>query len=968
MLEQELILDRYRIIDKAGSGGYATVQHAFDTHLKRDVAIKCIRITRADVDAAKRTAAILKQLNLIDNPSIPIGSSRVIPAGGATGLRKRQEAERSLFERANGKRGMVGVTDMGTANPLPQDPSFLTKREERLQKGRSKNGRRATDLRHMVNQGQGAPGNLRSFAPYAGDDRLVQTRDIPALANMLPGAISGAGQAKIQGIDDAVNVQLVRQKSEIPFETLNFDGVQGYARNGEWVPNKKPSFLKNMDAHQHARWHGDGSSSELGDGACSDDFYEDGYGQVQDYGYTAEETYGSEERGRRPANTRTVAARVREKQNYTRSLVAPVGEPSGPEEVTAEEVSQLETVPGLEEARTAAHLNDANIVTVYDCVVHGDTAYVIMEYVEGKTLAKIIREMGDDITLDMITAVFAGVAHALQVAHKANVLHLDIKPENVIVNKEGIVKVTDFGLSTLMDASGRGKTGGGTIGYMPLEQMRRRPLDVRTDEWALASLTYEMLSGSNPFRAKSLADAEIAIEDAEIILPSRCWDGMSERVDDVMFTALAPDMDGRYASIGAFSKALITKLGDEGAGRKQLAAAVGAGAEGEKPEDQGPSQSVPVKRGLFGGLFGGKTSARANESYGPDALHHTSALPAASAHDDYDSHDFDEAYSDDLAYSENVYERGERSARASAARQPVIDRIGEQGATLIMRLFAAAAGAMISVVALLNFRMLVDTARTSSTVPDTTFGLFSISPIVAFVALAVLVVASFVKPKIGYVVTFAAFAISLMISQAWLPALLLLLGMGAWWWYFGRHSDAACTLVMMQPLLGAFGFSSIVPVAAGAVLDVKEAASVAGASLVSAIVFASLGSADLLNWDVMSNFIVAVNPVIAGSAITNGLTLTLSSTTTWLTALAWLGGASVYALFCRKGTAAFDVAGGVVCAVLLVLGCMVAPVLLGMGSVLAPLTVVGTVVPAALAVLLAAAHVTDRVRMAEGEW
>ena len=82
------------------------------------------------------------------------------------------------------------------------------------------------------------------------------------------------------------------------------------------------------------------------------------------------------------------------------------------------------------------------------------------------------------------------------VAHKAGVLHLDIKPDNIIVNVEGQAKVTDFGLATLADASGAGTTGGGTIGYMPLEQMRREPLDARTDEWSLASVTYEMLTGN----------------------------------------------------------------------------------------------------------------------------------------------------------------------------------------------------------------------------------------------------------------------------------------------------------------------------------------------------------------------------------------------------------------------------------------------------------------------------------------
>ena len=81
-------------------------------------------------------------------------------------------------------------------------------------------------------------------------------------------------------------------------------------------------------------------------------------------------------------------------------------------------------------------------------------------------------------------------------------LHLDIKPANVLINRQGEVNVTDFGLATLADANGTGRAGGGTIGYMPPEQMRSEALDARCDEWALASLTYEMLVGDNPFAGK----------------------------------------------------------------------------------------------------------------------------------------------------------------------------------------------------------------------------------------------------------------------------------------------------------------------------------------------------------------------------------------------------------------------------------------------------------------------------------
>ena len=173
-------------------------------------------------------------------------------------------------------------------------------------------------------------------------------------------------------------------------------------------------------------------------------------------------------------------------------------------------VTSLAHLPGLDEARTAAMLDDPRIVTVYDFEVRDRTAYLIMEFVEGITLTRLLREFSDSITLDMVTAVFDAVSGALMTAHAAGVLHLDIKPDNIIITPQGQSKVTDFGLATLSDASGVGTTGGGTIGYMPLEQMRREHLDARTDEWSLAALTYEMLTGSNPFRAATLEEAERA--------------------------------------------------------------------------------------------------------------------------------------------------------------------------------------------------------------------------------------------------------------------------------------------------------------------------------------------------------------------------------------------------------------------------------------------------------------------------
>ena len=254
------------------------------------------------------------------------------------------------------------------------------------------------------------------------------------------------------------------------------------------------------------------------------------------------------------------------------------------------QITSLAHLPGLDEARTAAMLSDPRIVTVYDFEIRGRMAYLIMEYVEGLTLTRLLSDYPDYLTLDMVTAVFDAVAGALTAAHEAGVLHLDIKPDNILINAQGQVKVTDFGLATLADASGAGTTGGGTIGYMPLEQMRREHLDARTDEWSLAAVAYEMLTGDNPFRARNLEEAEEAIENAELILPSLCWENLDEQIDDVVFYALDPDREERYRSVADFSEEMDKFLGNPDSGAEQLALVVadslGIGFDDEEPEEE----------------------------------------------------------------------------------------------------------------------------------------------------------------------------------------------------------------------------------------------------------------------------------------------------------------------------------------------------------------------------------------------
>ena len=262
-------------------------------------------------------------------------------------------------------------------------------------------------------------------------------------------------------------------------------------------------------------------------------------------------------------------------------------------ELSAVQMDMLEpTLPGLSEARTAAKLSDANIVSVFDFEVADGVAYLIMEYVEGMSLGDLMRDYPEFIDADVAASVFKAVAHGLQVAHRNGVLHLDIKPDNILIDRQGHVKVVDFGIARLASSSGFGAAEGGTIGYMPPEQMRREPLDERCDEWALASVVYEMISGENPFVVDTLEEAEDAIYDAELIIPSLCLDGLDEAIDDVLFCALDPDREERYDSVKEFAEALQPCLGSTRKGTKQLANVVGHAYSDEEDEEETASQEA----------------------------------------------------------------------------------------------------------------------------------------------------------------------------------------------------------------------------------------------------------------------------------------------------------------------------------------------------------------------------------------
>ena len=489
MTKKQLILNRYKPLGKAGAGGFATVQVAWDTRIQRKVAIKCIPLSEAELERA------------------------ALPGADAIVLPDEEDEARSYGSAMHGTSSGAELGSAGCAGTSGADASLM---------------------------GAGVVGSAAASRAQV----AIDPQDIPPWEDLPEACGEACGESDAEATSVAANDNLL---------------AVGDAASGH---SSAAGTSRAQDEDAAEAWLFNATSRAMAQ---------------------AEAQAQADVSGEESARVSAVRA----------SIPAP-GESVSLTQAAGDEplVRTLSRIPGLDEARTAAMLSDPNIVAVYDFEIQDSTAYLIMEYVEGMTLTELLHNHDAELTLDIVAAVLDGVAHALEVAHENGVLHLDIKPDNILINHAGQVKVTDFGLATLADASGFGPAGGGTIGYMPLEQMRQENLDARCDEWALASVTYEMLAGENPFFASDLFQAQEAIEDGELVLPSLCWDDLDEAVDDVIFYALDPERDERYESVRDFAEEL---LGDAAQGRAALAEIVQGPAEDEAPAPAPRAPRIPLR-------------------------------------------------------------------------------------------------------------------------------------------------------------------------------------------------------------------------------------------------------------------------------------------------------------------------------------------------------------------------------------
>ncbi|MCA1822886.1 MAG: protein kinase [Frankia sp.] len=208
------------------------------------------------------------------------------------------------------------------------------------------------------------------------------------------------------------------------------------------------------------------------------------------------------------------------------------------------------------EARHTAGLSHPGIAAVYDYGELGDTSYLVMELVAGETLSVRLKREGR-LTPDETLSITGQAALALDAAHQAGVIHRDVKPGNIIVRPDGMVKVTDFGIARAADAVPLTQTGTvlGTAYYLSPEQGSGKVVTPASDVYSLGVVAFECLSGHRPFDAETPVGVAMAhLNDAPPALPS----DVPEPVRELVLKAMEKDPAARFATAGAFAQQAST--------------------------------------------------------------------------------------------------------------------------------------------------------------------------------------------------------------------------------------------------------------------------------------------------------------------------------------------------------------------------------------------------------------------------
>ncbi len=238
-------------------------------------------------------------------------------------------------------------------------------------------------------------------------------------------------------------------------------------------------------------------------------------------------------------------------------------------DITEEELSGL----FKNEIQALALAENPNIVTIYEAGVHNNTPYIVMEYIEGKPLKELIKE-GSISTTDAITYCIE-ICKGLEKAHTLGLVHRDINPKNIIISKDGFVKIADFGLAKVIGKRGISEitSYAGTINYLSPEQINGDVLDHRSDIFSLGVVLYELLTGKMPFRGEYEAATTYSIQNVDPEPLAKYNADLPSSLQTIIDKALQKKPAKRYASLGDMAddlrKVLIHDLAGKAGQPKQ---------------------------------------------------------------------------------------------------------------------------------------------------------------------------------------------------------------------------------------------------------------------------------------------------------------------------------------------------------------------------------------------------------------
>ncbi|MBL8238602.1 MAG: serine/threonine protein kinase [Bryobacterales bacterium] len=250
------------------------------------------------------------------------------------------------------------------------------------------------------------------------------------------------------------------------------------------------------------------------------------------------------------------------------------------------------------EAQSAGSVNHPSIVTVYELAEENELTFFVMEYVDGPPLDTVMGK--GPIPWPRLIQILREIAAGLDFAHSKGIIHRDIKPSNILISSAGHAKISDFGVAKILEAASMTTTGMavGTPAYMSPEQILTKPLDGRSDQFSLAVIAFEMLTGRKPFQADSLPGLIHQILSVEPPSATEINAEVSEPAASILRRALAKEASARYGGCVEFVSALEAAL-LRGEGAIQPAPAATPQPIEIKAEKQPPPSSGNLVRAIL---------------------------------------------------------------------------------------------------------------------------------------------------------------------------------------------------------------------------------------------------------------------------------------------------------------------------------------------------------------------------------